>query len=129
MVPDPRIPSYLGRVLYGDDPAGTCFQVAPGVLVTAWHVLDALGAGEEGAVVRVDLLRGGSARQGRVARADSSRDLAVLVTDELTGKTPLAWRACGTSSATVCWTLFWSAQKTGTAACGLPGMAPCSGTW
>lgn len=82
MTPDPRIPPYLGRVLDGDDPAGTCFQITPGVLVTAWHVVDLLGSGDEGSVVRVDPLRGGSARQVRVARADPSRDLAVLVAEE-----------------------------------------------
>ena len=44
-VPDARVPGYLGRVLDGDGaPVGTCFQVAPGVLVTAWHVLDDIGA-------------------------------------------------------------------------------------
>ena len=43
---DGRVPGYLGRVLDGDGaPVGTCFQVAPGVLVTAWHVLDEIGAG------------------------------------------------------------------------------------
>ena len=49
---DPRVAPYLGRVLDADgDPAGTCFQVTSGVLVTAWHVLDAVGAGGEGATV------------------------------------------------------------------------------
>ena len=47
-VPDGRVPGYLGRVLDGDGaPVGTCFQVAPGVLVTAWHVLDDIGAAAE----------------------------------------------------------------------------------
>lgn len=82
MAPDPRIPPYLGRVLNGEDPAGTCFQVAPGVLVTAWHVVDRLGAGYEGAVVQVDPLAGGPAREARVTRADPPRDLAVLVAEE-----------------------------------------------
>jgi len=55
-----RVPGYLGRVLEGDgSPVGTCFQVAPGVLVTAWHVLDDIGAGDEGARVAVDPLAGG----------------------------------------------------------------------
>jgi len=41
---DPRAPGFLGRVLdeHGH-PAGTCFQLAPGVLVTACHVLADLG--------------------------------------------------------------------------------------
>ena len=74
---------YLGRVLDADgDPVGTCFQVAPGVLVTAWHVLDGLGAGDESAIVTVEPLRGGTGRQARLERADPLHDLAVLVTDE-----------------------------------------------
>ena len=32
-VADERVPGYLGRVLDGDGVVGTCFQVAPGVLV------------------------------------------------------------------------------------------------
>ena len=77
---DPRIPPYLGRVLTGDSaPGGTCFQVASGVLVTAWHVLDGLGAGSEGATVPVDPLQGGVARTARVERTDPLHDLAVLV--------------------------------------------------
>ena len=80
---DPRVAPYLGRVLDADgDPAGTCFQVAAGVLVTAWHVLDAVGAGGEGAEVAVDPLRGGPVRQARVERADPLHDLAVLVAAE-----------------------------------------------
>ena len=48
-VPDRRVPGYLGRVLdAATAPVGTCFQVAPGVLVTAWHVLDDIGAASRG---------------------------------------------------------------------------------
>ena len=44
-VPVGQVPGYLGRVLDDDGaPVGTCFQVTPGVLVTAWHVLDDIGA-------------------------------------------------------------------------------------
>ena len=44
---DGRVPGYLGRVPDGDDlPVGTCFQAAPGVLVTAWHMLDDIGAAD-----------------------------------------------------------------------------------
>ena len=84
---DPRVAPYLGRVLDADgDPAGTCFQVASGVLVTAWHVLDAVGAGGEGDTVAVDPLQGGPGRLARVERADPLHDLAVLVTaDPLPG--------------------------------------------
>ena len=78
-VPDARVPGYLGRVLDGDGaPVGTCFQVAPGVLVTAWHVLDDIGAAADDARVRVDPLAGGTAFDAAVARMDPVRDLAVL---------------------------------------------------
>ena len=78
-VPDARVPGYLGRVLDGDGaPVGTCFQVAPGVLVTAWHVLDDIGAAADDARVRVDPLAGGEAFDAAVARMDPLRDLAVL---------------------------------------------------
>ncbi|MEU1647254.1 S1 family peptidase [Micromonospora zamorensis] len=77
------MPDYLGRVLdAGGVPIGTCFQVSPGVLVTAWHVLDALRAGDVEAVVAVDALNGGTAaRDARVVRVAPASDLAVLVTD------------------------------------------------
>src|ERR1044071_2174839 len=74
-----RVPGYLGRVLDGDgDPLGTCFQVAPKVLVTAWHVLDQLGAATVGAPVRVDPLQGGHAFEAEVRRLDPVHDLGVL---------------------------------------------------
>lgn len=80
---DSRVPGYLGRVLdAGGVPIGTCFQVSPGVLVTAWHVLDALRAGDVDATVAVDALDGGTAaRDARVVRVAPVSDLAVLVTD------------------------------------------------
>jgi hypothetical protein len=78
-VADARVPGYLGRVLDGGGaPVGTCFQVAPRVLVTAWHVLDDIGAAAENACVRIDPLAGGAAFDAAVARLDSLRDLAVL---------------------------------------------------
>jgi len=71
-------------VLDGDGaPVGTCFQVAHGVLVTAWHVLDDIGAAEEDARVGVDPLAGGQAFGAAVARLDQAHDLAVLVSDVL----------------------------------------------
>jgi len=76
---DARVPGYLGRVLdENSDPVGTCFQVAPGVLVTAWHVLDDIGAAADDARVRIDPLAGGEAFDAAVARLDLLRDLAVL---------------------------------------------------
>ena len=69
---------YLGRVLDGDGaPVGTCFQVAPGVLVTAWHVLDEIGAAEN-AQVQIDPSATGERFDAIVSRIDRLRDLAVL---------------------------------------------------
>jgi hypothetical protein len=102
---DQRVAGFLGRVLDdADDPIGTCFQVTPGVLVTAWHVLDDLGAGMIDAEVRLDPLQGGLSRDARVVRLDPLHDLAVLVaaeplaecvtglaaSDEVTATTPFA---------------------------------------
>ena len=81
-VSDGRVPGYLGRVLDGDGgPVGTCFQVAPGVLVTAWHVLEDIGAAADDARVGVDPLAGGEAFGAAVVRIDPLRDLAVLAAD------------------------------------------------
>jgi hypothetical protein len=81
-IPDARVPGYLGRLLDGDGaPVGTCFQVAPGVLVTAWHVLDDIGAAADDARVRIDPPAGGEAFDAAVARMDPLRDLAVLASD------------------------------------------------
>ncbi|MFC4031963.1 trypsin-like peptidase domain-containing protein [Streptomyces polygonati] len=68
----------LGRVL--DDrgvPFGTCFQVAPGIVVTAWHVLAALGRAETGAVVSVGTFHGPAA-PAEVVAVGPLWDLAVL---------------------------------------------------
>ena len=81
-VSDGRVPGYLGRVLDGDGgPVGTCFHVAPGVLVTAWHVLEDIGAAADDAQVWVDPLAGGEAFGAVVVRMDPLRDLAVLASD------------------------------------------------
>ena len=80
--PDRRVPGYLGRVLDADgEPVGTCFQLAPGLLATAWHVLDGLRAGELGDVVGVDPLAGGDVRDASVVAIDPLADLAVLTTE------------------------------------------------
>ena len=77
-----QAPGLIGRVLNDDgDPLGTCFQVAPGVLVTAWHVLDNIGAATEDAVVWVDPLVGGDRFDAKVARVNAVHDLAVLISD------------------------------------------------
>ena len=75
------VPGYLGRVLAGGVPVGTCFQVAPGVLVTAWHVLNDIGAADPDSRVRVDPLPGGDPFEATVARLDPVHDLAVLAAD------------------------------------------------
>ncbi|WP_326950878.1 trypsin-like peptidase domain-containing protein [Amycolatopsis sp. NBC_01307] len=63
-------------------PVGTCFQVSPGVLGTAWHVLRSMGSGAPGDDVLVDPLGGGTARSARVANVDPLHDLAVLTVAE-----------------------------------------------
>jgi YVTN family beta-propeller protein len=76
---DQRVAGFLGRVLRGvDDPVGTCFQVAPGLVVTAYHVLDGLGVTGKGSVVEVDPLQGGAVRDASVLCLDPDHDLAVL---------------------------------------------------
>lgn len=77
---DSRIAGFLGRVLGPDGAAaGTCFQVAPGTLVTAWHVLEALERGGVGAWVDTDALDGSEGRaRAHVVAVDVARDLAVL---------------------------------------------------
>ncbi len=78
---DERVPGFLGRVLdAGGEPVGTCFQVAPGLLATAWHVLEGVGAGDVGGVVGVDPLAGGERRSATVVAVDALSDLAVLET-------------------------------------------------
>ena len=78
--PDPRVPAYLGRIVDSQgNPAGTCFQLRPSLLVTAYHVLDALGAVTEGDVVNVDPLSGGGAPfPAAVGATAPLHDLAVL---------------------------------------------------
>ncbi|MGV1005310.1 MAG: CHAT domain-containing protein, partial [Candidatus Nanopelagicales bacterium] len=74
------VPGFLGRVLVAGAPVGTCFQVAPGVLVTAWHVLDEARAPRVGDSVEVDGLAacGAPARTAQVVAVDPVHDLSVL---------------------------------------------------
>ncbi|MEU6819816.1 trypsin-like peptidase domain-containing protein [Streptomyces atriruber] len=76
----PRVPGSLGRVLADDgSPTGTCFQVTPGVLITAWHVLASLGSAEVGSNVTTDALNGSMPPAlSKVVAADPMCDLAVL---------------------------------------------------
>ena len=78
------VPGYLGRVLdLGGSPLGTCFQVHPRILVTAWHVLVTAGAARPGGRVRVDGLPLGGAKpdQAEVLVVDELHDLAVMRRD------------------------------------------------
>ncbi|MEN8655407.1 trypsin-like peptidase domain-containing protein [Streptomyces sp. 21So2-11] len=79
----------LGRVLVDDGaPVGTCFQVAPGVVVTAWHVLADLGCAEIGATVTIDTFHG-SAAPAEVVAVGPLWDLAVMRRSEpLPGTVP-----------------------------------------
>jgi hypothetical protein len=73
------VTGFLGRILgAADGPVGTCFQVAPGVMVTAAHVLEDLGAAAPGAEVRVDPLEGGDSFNAHVIAVQPRNDLAVL---------------------------------------------------
>src|SRR5437868_6448398 len=72
---------YLGRILdRSNAPVGICFQVSPGVLVTAWHVLDLAGVAADDARVRVEPLAGEGSFDASVLRVDPLRDLGVLKT-------------------------------------------------
>ncbi|HZO64490.1 MAG TPA: tetratricopeptide repeat protein [Kribbellaceae bacterium] len=86
------VAAFLGRVLSPDGAAiGTCFQVAPGVLVTAWQAIAEAGQGSVGAAVLVGPLAPTPDRAvpGRVLRLDPVHDLAVIEATEgaLTGIT------------------------------------------
>ncbi|MFG2128781.1 trypsin-like peptidase domain-containing protein [Streptomyces sp. NPDC048751] len=97
------VPGFLGSVLHPsqDSPVGTCFQLVPGVLATACHVLDDLELGVPGAEVRFAPLAGGPVHTAVVDRVDPPNDLAVLRTDSplpgsATGVAPTAKAAPGT---------------------------------
>ncbi len=64
----------------GDQVVGTCFQVAPGLIVTAWHVVLDAGAEEAGAEVTVGPLEPdvGDPFVATVKLFDAPNDLAVL---------------------------------------------------
>lgn len=93
-----RVSGSLGRVLTHDGtPAGTCFQVAPGVLVTAWHVPADLGCDRVGAEVLTDALDGSLApAPSRVVAVDAVRDLAVLRRAEPLRESVAGWAATDT---------------------------------
>lgn len=89
------VPGFLSRVLDpGGVPVGTGFQVTPGILVTAWHVLEEAGSDRVGASVRLDALDGsGPYFPAEVIGGDPGRDLAVLrgaepLSESVAGLTP-----------------------------------------
>jgi tetratricopeptide (TPR) repeat protein len=67
-------------VLSNDDGAvGTCFQVLPSIIVTAFHVLADLGCGHVGGMVPTDALDGtADIASAEVVAVDTDKDLAVL---------------------------------------------------
>ncbi|WP_407562326.1 hypothetical protein [Streptomyces sp. 184] len=78
------VPDYVGRILSSSGvPQGTCFQLAPGYLVTAWHVAQGTLALGDDAVLRVDRLRdpGAGRITARVLAEDRKADLALLAAD------------------------------------------------
>ncbi|MGY6658583.1 phosphorylase family protein [Amycolatopsis sp. TRM77291] len=88
---DARVPAYLGCVLDENGAAaGTCFQVAPGILVTAWQLLHNIGAGTPDSAVQVGTFSSGTPpRRAVVRRVDPERDLAILSANEpLPGTVP-----------------------------------------
>ncbi|GAA1560459.1 hypothetical protein GCM10009827_097140 [Dactylosporangium maewongense] len=77
--PVEAMPGYLGRLL--DDrgtQAGTVFQLRPGILVTAWDPLDAIGCGSPGNVCQVRAPGSDDPRPATVHAVDELRNLAVL---------------------------------------------------
>jgi tetratricopeptide (TPR) repeat protein len=92
---DLRVPGYLGRVLdVSGSAAGTCFQVSPGVVATAWHVLDAVGGASVGDTVRIDALGGDSEPWDATVHAtDELADLAVLRTSGRLGSSIVGLRS------------------------------------
>jgi hypothetical protein len=88
---------YLVRVLGVDGvPVGSGFQVAPGQIVTAWHLLDLLGRGDPGADVLVGPLYGGETISAVVKRVAPQHDLAVLLTDHPLAISVAGWAASDT---------------------------------
>lgn len=77
---------FLGRIVDTDgEPVGTCFQVVPGFLVSALHVVVSAGGGQVPPTVGfVEMSRSGQTgrRIARVEREDQINDLVLLRTDQ-----------------------------------------------
>jgi tetratricopeptide (TPR) repeat protein len=91
-VVDERVPGYLGRLLRDVEPVGTCFQVAPGVFMTALHVVEQVGANRVGDTVAVDALAGGiEPFTATVAGIHLSHDLAILTSPQALSASVSGW--------------------------------------
>lgn len=96
---DERVPGYLGRLLRGPEPMGTCFQAAAGVLVTALHVLEQVGANRVGDTVMVDALAGGiEPFSATVTEIHLGHDLAILGSRPSLSASVTGWAASDTLS-------------------------------
>ena len=74
-----HIQPYLARVVAPDgDVVGTAFQVQPGVLVTAWHVLRDSEAPDPDDPVKVCRFGSDDDLVGTVLRVDCEYDLATV---------------------------------------------------
>jgi hypothetical protein len=76
--------SYTGRVLRRDGiPVGTCFQVSPGIIVTAAHVVAAASRDPipGSSTVSIDPVAGGDPVPAVLLVSDPKRDLAILGCD------------------------------------------------
>lgn len=89
----PGVSGSLGRVLHeGHVPVGTCFQVAPCTLATAWHVLADIGCDQVGSELMTDALDGTlSPVSSEVVAVDAVRDLALLRRAEPFAESVLGW--------------------------------------
>ncbi|NBE99987.1 trypsin-like peptidase domain-containing protein [Nonomuraea sp. KC401] len=70
---------FLGTIRGADEkPAGSCFQVGDGFLITASHVLAAIGAEEIGRLVHFSPIGSDEVFTATVERLDQAHDLALL---------------------------------------------------
>src|SRR5918997_3228943 len=79
----PESSMYTGRVLHADGtPAGTCFQVSPGIIVTAAHLVAAVQRNPAiGDTVSIDPINDGVPRPAALSAFDAAHDIAVLRCD------------------------------------------------
>ena len=91
--PDSRVPKYLGRVLADGIAVGTCFQVVPNILITAWHVLDDIQA-DIGSHIAIDALAGGVEEFSAVVEAvHPVHDIAILRAESELAESVKGWAA------------------------------------